>query len=75
MDNLYNLLDELNYNIYEMKCLLECVEVILKNNYDTKIQNVLPIIDLCLKNNRDMTNKFDDIERIIYQNLVKICQQ
>ena len=76
MDNLYDFLDELSNNIYVSNCLLECVSELLKNDYGyNEMPDIFPIIDICLKNNKDSSKIFDNIERIIYQKAIKISQQ
>jgi len=76
MDNLYDLLDELSANIYSTNCLLECVYELLRNDCGhKKMPDIFPIIDICLKNNKDSSKIFDKIERIVYQNAIKISQQ
>lgn len=76
MDNLYDLLDELSANTYSTNCLLECVYELLRNDCGhKKMPDIFPIINICLKNNKDSSKIFDNIERIIYQKAIKISQQ
>ena len=75
-NRLYDLLDELSANIYSTNCLLECVYELLRNDFGhKKMPDIFPIIDICLKNNKDSSKIFDKIERIVYQNAIIISQQ
>lgn len=75
MDNLYDLLDELGKDIYESTCLLECVEVLLNGDYNSdNMPDISPIISLCLKNNKNTSKIFDEIERMIYLKALKISE-